>query len=339
VRLTVTGRPRRLDRFLVAAWPDAPLGRRRLAALLAKGNLRVNGRPARKGTLVRDGDLVTLHLPALPADRLMPTPANLCLVHVDPRLVAVDKPPGLPTLGGTRPGPSLAAMLLADFPEMALIDPRRGAGLAHRLDTATSGLLIAARTPEAYARLRREFHRKAIDKHYLAIVHGRLNAPSTITQPLQRHVRRRGRMLIARPADRRAWPAVTDAAPLRVAEGVTLVHLRMRTGVTHQLRVHLAAIGHPIVGDTRYGKPLARSAPHDGMTRATSAAHPWHYLHALGMCFDAVDLPPRLSTRFPRHWVPMFEELRWPTKLAALLPRLATARPGASISATRRPGD
>src|SRR6185436_7322045 len=145
----------------------AGLGRRHVAALFEAGVVRVNGTRARKGTMVRAGDTITVATPAQPPAATTPAPP-LVVVHEDDDLVAVDKPPGLPTTIGRSPGPSLAALLLARFPEMATLDAHGHAGLAHRLDTGTSGLLIAARRPDAHARLRDAFVRKAVQKDYLA---------------------------------------------------------------------------------------------------------------------------------------------------------------------------
>lgn len=308
MRLRVTGPPQRLDRFLVAHWPP-PIGRRRLAVLLARGEVRVNGRPARKATLVRAGDEIAVLLPAEPEPPSVADP-RVRLVHRGARFVAVDKPPGLPTTAGPTPGPSVAAALLARFPEMAVIEGPRAAGLAHRLDTGTSGLLVAARSAEAHAALRAAFREKAVIKDYLAIVLGRLRAPRTVSHPLRRHPRSQRRMILARAEAPGSWPAVTSVAPLRTAPALTLVHLRMRTGVTHQLRVHLAALGHPVLGDARYGGADAAGAEPE-----------WHYLHAAVLRADVAGLPPRLAAPFPRHWRALCERLGW-EPLARGLPEL-----------------
>ncbi len=302
-RCVVSGPPVRLDRFLQRSLGGA-IGRRRIAAMLAAGGVRVNARPARKGMIVREGDVITIA--ALPTrEPLVPTPLPLRIVHADDDLVAVDKPPGLPSLGGAR-SPNVASALLARFPEMAAIDPMRGAGLVHRLDTATSGLLLAARHPASHARLRAEFTAKRIAKEYLAIVAGELTETGTIDQPLRRRRGTRGRV---EPAARGSggWDAVTHYAPLEQSAAMTLVRLRMRTGVTHQLRAHMAAIGHPVLGDARYGGARAREValPFDGQC-----------LHALSVDFDAVGLP-RLATEFPSHWAPLCEAAGWSV---ALLP-------------------
>lgn len=299
--------PIRLDRLLQGHLGKT-IGRRRLAAMLAAGDVRVNGRPAAKGTLVRPGDEIVVHALPAPESRLTATPGALVTPYLDAHLVVVDKPPGMPSLGGVTAGPSVASTLLALFPEMAEIDHRRSAGLVHRIDTGTSGLLLAARHPETYRRLRREFERKAVEKHYLAVVRGSLSQEGRIELPLRRQTR--SRMAPARAGDA-GWPAMTAFTPLNISGDLTLLHLSMRTGVTHQLRVHLAALGHPILGDERYG-PSTDRAPEDLLT-----THPWHYLHAHALRFDAADLPCPLVTAFPAHWIPLCERLGWPTQLPA----------------------
>jgi 23S rRNA pseudouridine1911/1915/1917 synthase len=305
VYLTVSGAPIRLDRFLLRHPIASGLGRRRLAALLAAGTVRVNGRAARKGTTVSTGDAITLAWPCEPTSGIT-TAIPLAVLYENADLVAVDKPPGVPTTIGPTAGPSIAAGLLARFPEMAVIDAARAAGLVHRLDTGTSGLLIAARNPAAYGRLRQEFRRKRIVKDYLAVVRGRLDHAQVMTQPLARHPRRRSRMIVARRGVR-GWTAETEIAPMISDGELSVVRLRMRTGVTHQLRLHLSLLGHPVLGDRRYGDP----------TRESGLEVAWHYLHARALSFDASDLPRDLGTPFPNHWRALFATRRWSIEATA----------------------
>ena len=305
----------RLDRF-VRDWLGAHIGRRRLAAMLAAGDVRVNGRPATKGTLLQPGDEIAVH--ALPEERpLVPIRVPIPIVHVDADLVAVDKPPGMPSTGGPSVGPSVAAILLAHFPEMAAIDPWRAAGLVHRLDTGTSGLLLAARHPQAYQQLRALFARKAIEKDYLAVVCGQLVRPGSVARSLGRDPRNRNRMIVARTRMSSTWPARTEFVPLGSAAGLTLVRLRMRSGVTHQLRVHMATLGHPILGDARYGKQRPTGAAVLG-SECDAESVQGHYLHAIALRFDTDGLARELRAPFPAHWRPLFQRLGW--SAAAPLP-------------------
>ncbi len=302
-RLTFEGSPMRLDRYL-RDHLGPQFGRRAVAALLRGDTVRVNGRRAPKSHLLHAGDEIAL--PATPAaPRLAPVAAALALVYVGSDLVAIDKPPGMPSTAGPSGTPSAAAALLHRYPEMAAIDARRSGGLAHRLDTGTSGLLVAARTPAAYARLRAAFSAKTILKEYLAVVLGDLADGGRVTTPLTRRPRTRTRMIAAAPGH--GWRAETSYRPLARGGGLTLVHLAMRTGVTHQLRAHLAQLGHPVLGDRRYGPAAAADTP------------PWHYLHALRMIGDhRQTLGTELTTPAPLHWAPLCARLGWPlARLAA----------------------
>jgi 23S rRNA pseudouridine1911/1915/1917 synthase len=294
---------------LVGDWLGGRVGRRQLAAMLAAGEVSVNGRRAVKGTLLQRGDEVTIR--ALPASfvPLIPERLDVPILHVDATVVVVDKPPGMPSTGGGRRGPSVAAALLHRFPEMAAIDARRAAGLVHRLDTGTSGLLIAARTPAAYRNWRLAFAHKRIEKDYLAVVRGTLSMSGSVERPLARRARGRGRMVPA-PDATEAWTAGTDYTPIHRGRGFTLVALRMRTGVTHQLRVHMALLGHPIVGDRRYGPDVAQA---DVVEPVAIGASAWHYLHALRVRVDDPSLAAGFEAPFPAHWRPLFRWLGWPT--------------------------
>lgn len=298
--MTVTGAPTRLDRWLLAQPTLTGTGRRPLAELLSVGRVRVNGARARKGTIVRDGDVLTFDPAAIDTPPQAATP--LIQIHADANLLALDKPPGIPSTLGRAPGTSLAGALLARHPEMATFGDARHAGLVHRLDTGTSGLLLAARHADAHVRLRAAFAAKRVAKDYLAVVVGRVDAPTAVTTPLARAPRSRQRMVVAR-ADR-GWPARTEVTPLAGDDTLTVVGLRMRTGVTHQLRVHLASLGHPVLGDVRYGGADAR--PDVGLPLAD-----WHYLHARTVTFDDSDLAPTITTPFPAHWRPLFAARGW----------------------------
>lgn len=304
--MTVSRDGVRLDRFLRDEWGDRPEGRRALTLLLASGAVRVNGRVTKKGALLRAGDEVMI-TPAADAPLLVPRDGPLSLLHVGATVVVVDKPAGMPSVAGPTATPSVASILLARFPEMTAIEARRAAGLAHRLDTGTSGFLLAARDLATHGRLRAAFASKGIEKRYVALVHGALAVPTVVEHPLARHPRRRGRMRVARTGER-AWDARTIVTPIGTTPDLTLVDLRMRTGVTHQLRVHLAALGHPVVGDRRYGAGTGRASHEVG-----------HRLHAVGMRFDDPSLqallPPGLLARLPDAWHFALRDRGWPLDL------------------------
>ena len=270
--------PARLDAFLLR-WCPA-LSRRVARWLIADGLVRVNGRIVPKGTRVLEGDLV-----ALPALRLEPEPdLPVRVVHLDERLIAVDKPGGMPSHAlDPRQRGTVAGFLAARFPETAELGDALSSGLAHRLDTGTSGLLLAARTAESYEALRTAFRSGVVGKRYLALVAGVPAPRSMIDRPLAHDPEDRRRMVPARPG-LRAWQARSEVTTLRAAGGRALVEVTLRTGVTHQARVHLALLGCPVLGDALYGGPDAGLAPGR------------HALHASTLTLAGL---PRLDSELP----------------------------------------
>ena len=259
----------RLDTFLRGALPA--MSRRLVRRLIAEGAVCVNGRPAVKGVRVAPGDRVTL--PDLPAT-ITPEPGlALAVLHEDDALVALDKPGGIPghALDPRQRG-TAAAFLLARYPEMADVGDPLAPGLVHRLDSGTSGLLVAARTRAAHCALRAALRARAVEKRYLAWVAGDASAldGARVALPLAHDPRDRRRMLPA-TARVRAWPAETRLAIVAAGRERSLVEATILTGVTHQVRVHLAARGHPVLGDVLYGGAPA------GLPRGR------HALHAAGL--------------------------------------------------------
>jgi len=249
----------RLDAFVHVARPG--LSRRLVRRLIAEGAVRVNGRPATKGTRLRPGDRVIL--PAL-APTVAPEPElPLRVVHEDALLVAVDKPGGMASHAlDPRERGTAAAFLLARYPEMVGVGDPLAPGLLHRLDTGTSGLLLAARTPDAHRAVRAALRARLVEKRYLAIVSGPAHGLEgvCVTVPLAHDPGDRRRMIPA-SAGQRAWAAATTLAVLVPGVERSLVRAMIRTGVTHQVRVHLAHLGHPVLGDRLYGGPAAGLPP------------------------------------------------------------------------------
>lgn len=265
--------PARLDAMVRDALPAA--SRRLVRALIDDGSVRVNGRRAAKGTRVAPGDVV--EVPALPA--LAPAPdLPLAVLHEDADVIAVDKPGGVPGHAlDPRERGTTAAALLARYPELARVGGPLDAGLVHRLDTGTSGVLVAARTPAAYAALREAFRTHAVVKRYVAVVEGVPRRRTTIDEALAHDPGDRRRMRVARVGER-AWPARTALVSVEAHGGRALVEVEIRTGVTHQVRVHLAHVGHPVVGDGIYGAASTELGPER------------HALHARRLEIPARDL-------------------------------------------------
>lgn len=239
--------------------------------------VRIGDRPARKGSAVRAGDRITVDGPLGDRESLAPLPEPelpLAVLFADNDVVALDKPAGVPThplLRGERG--TLAGALVARFPECRAVgeDPRE-AGFVQRLDIDTSGVLLAARNPTAWQQLRRSFREGATEKQYLALVHGELTGSGSIDLPLAHDPRDRRRIVaVGDPSAAirlRARPSVTRWSALATRDGLTFLRIVLSTGRMHQIRAHLAAVGHPLVGDPLYGGPPAL------------AAVPGHFLHA-----------------------------------------------------------
>lgn len=250
----------RLDRTL-ARWLGIS-GHEAREALL-RGIVRVNGHRARKGDPVRGGDRLTVTGEVGPAAALPDPSLDLRILHLDVLLVGIDKPAGVPSqpLQREERG-TVANFLVARFPEMAHLGGNPlDAGLVHRLDIDTSGVLLAARTQPALEHLRQQFRERRVEKEYLALVAGDVVAEGEIRVPLV-HDADPGRMRPARTgAGEMGREAVTFYAPRERLGPLTLVAVRIETGVMHQIRVHLASIGHPVLGDRLYGGLHATAAP------------------------------------------------------------------------------
>jgi len=241
----------RVDVWLAGA---LELPRARVKELLERGAVRIGGRPPRKGDRTVAGARVEVTLTD-EDPRPVPQPElPLSVIHLDPQLVAVDKPAGVPS-HPLQPGErgTVVNALVARHPECAeaSADPREG-GLVHRLDTLTSGALLAARTAEAWRALREAFSGRQVDKRYLAVVTGPVADEGEIDLPL----RHRGDHVEPAMAGG-GREALTDFRVLSRAGDASLLEVRIHTGVLHQIRAHLAAIGAPVLGDTDYGgRPL-----------------------------------------------------------------------------------
>jgi 23S rRNA pseudouridine1911/1915/1917 synthase len=279
----------RLDRFLSTA---AAIGTRSQAKqLIDAGRVRVDGVARKSAHLLRGGERVEVELPKRETVRVEPEAIPLAVLYEDDDLLAIDKAPGMVVhpAPGARRGTLVNALAHRLGALSGVGDPGRP-GIVHRLDRDTSGVLLVARTRAAHEALARQFRERAVEKRYLAVVRGHLRpATGTIDRPVGRHRRERKRMSVR---SARGRSARTQWTVLERLPGATLVRLAPETGRTHQLRVHLAALGHPIVGDRVYG---VRGA---GRT-AGVLAFPRQALHAEEIRFTHPSTRTRLSIRAP----------------------------------------
>ncbi len=235
----------RLDQALARLFPQ--YSRTRLQAWLRESRILLDGQPAGARHAVIGGEQVRLAVPALP-DAAAPQAEAipLAIVYEDADLLVIDKPAGLVVHpgAGVHRGTLLNA-LLAHAPQLAGL-PR--AGIVHRLDRDTSGLLVVAKTLEAQTALARQLAERSMRRVYLAVVHGAPGAGGMIDQPIGRDVRSRTRMAVTR----RGREARTRYQVVERFADASLVECRLETGRTHQIRVHLQHLGHPVVGDPVY---------------------------------------------------------------------------------------
>ncbi len=260
----------RLDKYLASLCPD--LSRSAVQQLISEGRVRVNGRISKPSHRLKETDRIHLDLPAestiLPASQ----PLSLDIVYEDDHILVVDKPAGLTT----HPAPghktdTLANALLSYLPELADVGEPTRPGIVHRLDRDTSGLLLVAKTQHAHQDLSAQFKRRTVSKTYLALVQGPVSPPEGFIQaPVGRHHRRRKEMAVVEGGRESETRYRTIAA----YGDYTLLNVTPRTGRTHQIRVHMTAIGHPVAGDATYGKRVPRLRRHFLHAASIRFCHP-----------------------------------------------------------------
>ncbi len=249
----------RLDKVLTARL--ATLSRVKIQQLIKEGYVTINGRPGKASHRLEGDESLAVELaPHIVspnhAAATIAEPMPLDVIYEDDDMAAINKPAGLvvhPAAGHT--SGTLVNALLARWPHVAAVGGRDRAGIVHRLDKDTSGVLLIAKTEPARLNLMAQFAARTVKKQYLALVEGLPATPTgEIDAPIARDPKQRKRMAVIRSGR----PAVSFYRVLRVFEGYSLLEVQPKTGRTHQIRVHLAFIGHPVVGDAVYGRRKSR---------------------------------------------------------------------------------
>jgi 23S rRNA pseudouridine1911/1915/1917 synthase len=269
----------RLDVFLVSVL--AGQSRSHIQRLIKDGHVRVDGREAKPNLPVKTGQAVAVDIPDLidpaPAPEALPLP----IVYQDRDLIVVDKPAGMvvhPAAGHA--SGTLVNALLHHVDDLSGIGGERRPGIVHRLDRGTSGLMVVAKHDAAHEHLARQFHDREVEKEYIALVWGEVQAGRRIDTPIGRDPVNRKKMSARARRSREAVTRIHRAR--RLGPALTLVHVIIQTGRTHQIRVHLSAIGHPVVGDAVYGG-VRRRVPGD-LRAVTHLDRP--FLHAARLAFN-----------------------------------------------------
>lgn len=286
----------RLDVLIAQA---AQISRSQAARWIETGACLLNGLlPTKAGAAVRAGDQVEITVPAVVEPAAEKQEIPLHFLYQDEDLAVVDKPCGMVVhpANGNESGTLVNALLFA-LPDLSGIGGVRRPGIVHRLDKDTSGLLLVAKNDAAHLALSAQLRDRAMEKHYLAVVEGDMGAASgRIEKPIGRSLRDRKKMAVV--VDGR--PALTEWTLLEPLRGASLVDVRIHTGRTHQIRVHMQSVGHPVAGDPLYGLRHGVATP-----RMLLHAHTLAFTHPRTAERMQLEAPP------PSDFLTALRKLRW----------------------------
>jgi 23S rRNA pseudouridine1911/1915/1917 synthase len=268
----------RLDRFLVTVLPSH--SRSQIQRLIKEAHVRVADRPARANLMVKVGQEIAVEIPEPVAVDVQAEAIPLPIVYQDQDVIVVDKPAGMVVhpAAGHATG-TLVNALLHHVDDLSGIGGEKRPGIVHRLDRGTSGLMVVAKNDAAHEELSRQFREREVEKEYLALVWGEVQAGRRILEPIGRDPSNRKKMSARARHSRQAVTRIVRTERLKT---LTLAQIAIHTGRTHQIRVHLSAIGHPIVGDSLYGG-VHRRVPGD-LRAVTHLDRP--FLHAARLVFQ-----------------------------------------------------
>ncbi len=244
----------RLDAFVSASEPS--VSRSAAARLCEEGSITVNGKPVKKNYVLKQGDRVELTLPEPVPDRAQPQNIPLDIVYEDSDIIVINKPQGMVVhpAAGNADGTLVNALLYHCGDSLSGIGGVSRPGIVHRIDKDTAGLLVVAKNDAAHISLSDQLQRHEVSRIYSAIViGGPKDEEGTVNAPLGRDDRDRKRMAVIKDLSRPSREAVTHYTVLERFSGFSLVRCRLETGRTHQIRVHMSYIGHPLMGDVTYG--------------------------------------------------------------------------------------
>jgi len=288
LKLIVDNAGTRLDIFVSEKQPQ--LSRTYAQKLIGEGYISVNGKAAKPGLKLEDGDAISISMPPPEPDHIEAEDIPLNIVYEDKDLLVIDKPAGMtvhPAPGNPRH--TLANAVLTHFPKLPVSGDAKRPGIVHRLDKDTSGLIIVAKNRLALANLSDQFKKHSVLKIYLVLVKGKLSPKKGfIEAPIGRDPHNRKRMAIVE----KGRDARTEYKVIKYAGNCSLLEVRLETGRTHQIRVHLSAIGYPVVGDATYG------------VKSAFTSRQFVHAHRLGFKLPSSDdykeftsqLPPELET-------------------------------------------
>jgi len=292
IRVTPEEAGLRLDRFLTAVLTGT--SRTQVQRLVTEGRVRVDGRLADSSQTVKPGQVVSVDRPEPADSHVDAEDLPLEVLYQDASLAVINKPAGMvvhPAAGHAQG--TLVNALLYHLDGLSGIGGERRPGIVHRLDRGTSGLMVVAKTDAAHDALARQFREREVEKEYNALVWGVLAAGRRIDQPIGRDPVHRKKMSARARRSREAVTRIVQAEP--IGRALTFARLAIHTGRTHQIRVHLSAIGHPIVGDALYGG-VRRRVPGD-LRAVTRLTRP--FLHATRLVFHHPADGSRLAFECP----------------------------------------
>ncbi|WP_108833241.1 RluA family pseudouridine synthase [Actinomyces sp. Marseille-P3109] len=292
------------DRVDAALARMTGLSRSRVGELCEAGDVRRNGEVLAKSARLHAGDLLEVDMPAPRPAEPVPTPVDgMELLYEDEDIVVVDKPAGVaahPSMGWE--GPDVLGALKAMRVRVATSGAAERQGIVSRLDVGTSGVMIVAKGERAYSVLKRAFREHAVDKVYHALVQGHLDpSRGTIDAPIGRHPSREWKMAIIEGGRE----SITHYDVIEAMPGACLAEVHLETGRTHQIRVHMAAVGHPCVGDATYGADPA-------MTARTGLVRQWLHARELGVTHPITGERMVFTSAYPADLVHALDVLRLP---------------------------